>query len=87
MYRESFDFSLAPKEHAPRKYLVLYQTDLEECLKSKEYLDGVRHSSELWEGNKPTHDVGDFHARNYKLIQDYDPDGRGEGKCLSFRRR
>ncbi|KIW72097.1 hypothetical protein PV04_00317 [Phialophora macrospora] len=78
MYRESFDFSPAPKEHDPRKYLVLYQTDLEECLKSKEYLDGVRHSSELWSGHKPTAEVGDFHARNYKLIQHYDPDGRGE---------
>ncbi|OCT54443.1 putative alpha/beta hydrolase [Cladophialophora carrionii] len=78
MYRETFDFPLAAKEHHPRKYLVLYQTDLEEPLKSKEYLDGVRHSSGLWTANKPTSEVGDFHARNYKLIQDYDPDGRGE---------
>lgn len=80
MYQESFDFALASKERPPRKYLVLYQTDFQECLKSKEYLDGVRHSSEKWPVNKATADVGDFNARNYELIQDYDPDGKGEGR-------
>lgn len=25
--------------------------------------------------------AGEFNARNYKLIQDYDPDNVGEGTC------
>lgn len=78
MYRETFDFAGASKEQPPRRYLVLYQTDFEECLKSKEYMNDVRHSSELWPATTPTTDVGDFNARNYRLIQDYDPDSRGE---------
>ena len=78
MYRESHAFALAPKERHSRKFLVLYQTDFEEPLKSKEYTDGVRHSSDLWPQKKENSENGDFDARNYKLIQDYDPDGRGE---------
>ncbi|KIX06604.1 uncharacterized protein Z518_04580 [Rhinocladiella mackenziei CBS 650.93] len=78
MYRESHDFALASKEKHPRKYLVLYQTDFEEPLKSSEYLDGVRHTSEMWPHQKENSENGDFDARNYKLIQNYDPDGRGD---------
>lgn len=78
MYRESFDFALASKEKPEHKFLVLYQTELEEPLKSSNYLDGVRHSSEKWPEKKETAEIGDFHARNYKLVQDYDPDGKGE---------
>jgi hypothetical protein len=87
MYQESFDFKAAAKEHHPRKYLVIYQTDFEECLKSKEYINNVRTSSEIWPDKKGNADVGDFNARNYKLIQDYDPDGRGEGQFLSSHTR
>lgn len=81
MYRESFDFAGASKEPGPRPFLVLYQTDFEEPLKSNEYVKGVRHTSELWPGSsKETSANGDFDARNYRLIQDYDPDGKGEGE-------
>ncbi len=76
MYQEA----PAAKEQHSRKYLVLYQTDHQECLKSQEYLNDVRHSSEMWPGKKATADVGDFDGRNYELIQDYDPDGKGEGE-------
>ena len=82
MYRESFDFALASKEKPPRKYLVLYQTEFEDALKSNEFLNVVRQSSEMWSDNKKTTDIGDFNVRNYKLIQDYDPDGKGESKFL-----
>ena len=87
MYQESFDFGLAAKEHPPRRYLVMYQTDFEECLKSKEYINDVRHSSEKWPASKPTSEVGDFNARNYKLIQDYDPDGKGESQFFPIGHR
>lgn len=82
-YRESFDFALAPKEKHERKYLAMYQTDFEEPLKSNEYLNDVRHTSEKWPADKATSDVGDFNARNYKLIQDYDPDSKGEGNLTN----
>ncbi|KIW26512.1 hypothetical protein, variant [Cladophialophora immunda] len=86
MFRENFDFSLEPKEKHPRKFLVLYQADFEEPLSSKEYLDDVRHSSDMWPDKKGNREVGDFNGRNYKLIQDYDPDGKGESAppfCLT----
>jgi len=80
MYRETKNFPLASKETHPRRYLVLYQTDMEECLKSEEYRNDVRHSSDMWPASKETAAIGDFDARNYKLIQDYDPDSKGESE-------
>ncbi len=79
-YRETHDFALATKVPHPRKFLALYQTDFEEPLKSKNYLDGVRHSSGMWPQSKQTSEVGDFDARNYKLIQEYDPNKTGDCK-------
>ncbi|OAL34514.1 hypothetical protein AYO20_06144 [Fonsecaea nubica] len=77
MYREA-DFPLGSKEKSPRKFLVLYQTELEDPLSSQEFLNGVRHTSDMWPDKKPSSEVGNFNIRNYKLIQDYDPDRRGE---------
>ena len=66
----------------PRKYLALYQTKFEECLKTKNYTE-LRKTSELFkaEGGANSNgiqDNGDFDARYYQFIQDYDPNGLGE---------
>jgi len=79
-YRESHEFVGAAKEKHPRKFLALYQTDFEECLESRNYLDDVRHDSELFPKSKLNADNGEFDARYYKLIQEYDPDKRGESE-------
>lgn len=84
-YRETFDFALATKERHPRSYLALYQTEFEEPLAREEYATKVRHSSDLFPKNKDTTANGDFDARNYKLMVDYDPKGTGESECyLSY---
>jgi hypothetical protein len=80
MYRENFDFALAAKEPHPRRYLVLYQTDFAECLKTEQYVEDVRHASGLFPSDKPTVEIGDFDARNYSLVQEYDPQSKGEGE-------
>lgn len=77
-YRESFDFGLASKEQGPRKYLALYQTEFEECLRTKNYSDNVRHGSNLFPRKFDTSDNGDFDARYYQLLVDYDPKKTGE---------
>ena len=55
------------KPDHPRKYLALYQTDFEELLKSKEYVDDVRHDSQLFKkegaNSDKNKDNGDFDAR------------------------
>lgn len=60
----------------PRNFLALYQTNFEEPLKSDEYL-GIRRTTEILP-NKEFGENGEFNARNYKLIQDYDPENVGE---------
>ncbi|KAF2113838.1 hypothetical protein BDV96DRAFT_648077 [Lophiotrema nucula] len=70
-----------PGDH-PRKCLALYQTKFEECLKTKNYTD-LRTTSELFEAkgganSNGIQDNGDFDARCYELIQEYDPNGVGE---------
>lgn len=79
-YRETFDFSLASKERPARSYLALYQTDFEEPLTTSEYANKVRHGSDLFPKKKETSENGDFDARNYKLIVDYDPKSTGESE-------
>jgi len=78
MYRETHDFAFAGKDKHPRKYLVLYQSDFEQPLKSDEYVNGVRHGSDMWPRHKQNSENGEFDARNYKLIQEYDPKGVGD---------
>ncbi|KIW12294.1 hypothetical protein PV08_09571 [Exophiala spinifera] len=77
-YQESHDFAGAPKDRHPRSFLALYQTDFEEPLKSKNYLEKVRSSSSMWPAQKPTSEIGDFDGRNYRLIQEYDPNKIGD---------
>lgn len=76
-YRETYDFPRAAKEKHERQFLAMYQTKFEEPLKSKEYLE-IRRTSEILPGKQIT-GAGEFNARNYALIQDYDPDNVGEG--------
>ncbi|KAK5098509.1 hypothetical protein LTR70_002722 [Exophiala xenobiotica] len=64
----------------PRKFLALYQTDIEELLKSEKYING-RKTSSLFPKEGGTDSIienGDFDARNYELIQEFDPKGTGE---------
>jgi hypothetical protein len=78
-YKETSDWPGGSASEAPHesKYLALYQSDFVEPLKSKEYL-GIRTTSEILPGNL-IHGAGNFNARNYKVIQDYDPKNTGEG--------
>lgn len=69
------EFKLGGDPH-PRKYLAVYQTDFEEPLKHNEYME-IRKTSEMWPKNKENGANGEFNARNYKLIQDYDPEKIG----------
>lgn len=69
-----------PKEE--RKFLALYQTDFAEPLKTKQYLD-IRTSSEILPG-KQIAGNGEFNARNYSLVQDYDPKGLAKGTLSVF---
>jgi len=47
-------------------------------MKSKEFQDDVRHGSEMWPDQKSDQEVGDFDARNYSLIQEFDPKKVGD---------
>lgn len=72
----------------PRKFLALYQTDYAECLKTQNYID-IRTTSELFPkegGTKNIGDNGDFDARNYELVQEYDPKGLGNSALLQLAR-
>ncbi len=75
-----------PDPQNPRPFLAVYQTDFEELLKSNNYLENVRHTSSLFMKEGATSDRnlqnGDFDARNYRLIQNFDPNGVGES--MSF---
>jgi hypothetical protein len=90
-YRETLDFPGSTREHherqwlsvdqgknEPLNYLAAYQTDFKEALKCKEYLK-IPITSEMFPW-KLHSESGTFDARNYELIQDYDPDSVGEGK-------
>lgn len=80
-YKETHDFpGASPDATHESKFLAMYQSDMAEPLKSKEYL-GIRTTSEILPA-KEIHAAGDFNARNYELIQDYDPNGLGEGRCF-----
>lgn len=89
-YRENFDIPGSTAKHHDRQwqgmnpdepehlyYLALYQSNFEDPLKSKEYLEiPVTSPFFPWQLHA---DSGSFDARNYELIQDYDPKGIGEG--------
>lgn len=69
-----------PSPTHPRKFLALYQTDFKESLKTENYT-ALRTTSEMFakEGGKVgIQDNGDFDARNYELIQEFDPNRIGE---------
>lgn len=84
-FYEEIGHPLAPNPDHPRKWLALYQTDHEEAMSTKQFEEGVRHSSEMFaeEGSKTdqNRENGDFDGRNYQLIQEYDPNGVGESSC------
>jgi hypothetical protein len=81
LYTESYEFPGAPTgTKNENKFLAMYQSDFAEPLKSKEYID-IRTTSEILPG-KVIHEAGAFNARNYELIQDYDPNNIGEGLSI-----
>ncbi|KAK4500052.1 hypothetical protein PRZ48_008238 [Zasmidium cellare] len=62
-----------------RNFLALYQTDFQECLKTENYAN-LRKTSELFTKEGSSNKIGengDFDARNYELIQAYDPKNSG----------
>jgi hypothetical protein len=83
LYNETYSFPGAPTDvKNENKFLALYQSDFAEPLKSKEYI-GIRTTSELLP-TKVIHEAGEFNARNYELIQDYDPKNIGEGSKFYY---
>jgi hypothetical protein len=92
-YQETLDFPGSAREHherqwlsvdqgivEPLNFLVGYQTKFKEMLKSKEYMKIPTTSDRFpW---KSIADSGSFDVRNYKLVQDYDPNHIGEGNVL-----
>ena len=72
-----------PESYHPLNYVAVYQTDYEDCVKHPLY-GGMRHHSTLLPPPGRISRNGDFHARNYKLVQNFDPDGvcgDGESEC------
>ncbi|KAL9069844.1 MAG: hypothetical protein Q9157_006032 [Trypethelium eluteriae] len=64
----------------PRKFLAVYQTAQEEASGTQAHQE-LRTTSEMFAeqgGPKEIERNGDIDARNYKLIQDYDPDIVGD---------
>ncbi|KAK5946630.1 hypothetical protein PMZ80_000773 [Knufia obscura] len=69
-----------PETPDTRKFLALYQTDHAEPLNTPAFAS-LRSTSELFakEGGTPSiAENGDFDARVYNLIQEFDPKGTGE---------
>ena len=94
IYRETYDVpslnTASSEKPYPRKYMVIYQTDHEQVLNTKEY-KGIRKTSELFKGKRDSAvgdrsdvimDNGEFDARNYELVDVFDP--RSVGECKSF---
>lgn len=83
-FYEEVPSALNQTPNHPRKYLALYQTQFEELMKSQEYLD-IRKTSTLFAKEGAGSDVirenGDFDARYYSLLQEYDPNKVGESEC------
>ncbi|CAK7207381.1 hypothetical protein SEUCBS139899_010191 [Sporothrix eucalyptigena] len=67
----------APSEYHPLNYVAVYQTDYEDCVRHPLY-GGIRHHSTLLPPPGRIDRNGDFHARNYKMVQDYDPEAVGK---------
>lgn len=83
------ELSLDPSGALPstRQHLALYQTDFSEPLNTENYTD-LRRTSRLFQKEGGTENIsenGDFDARNYELIQEFDP--FGVGNCRSVRER
>lgn len=70
----------------PRNFLALYQTQYADLLNTDaNQMPNVRQGSELFErasGQASSFANGEFDGRNYKLIQDFDPNGLGDGKAF-----
>jgi len=81
-FYEEIAMPAGPESDHPRKFLAIYQTDIEEALLSEQCRTGVHRTSELFKqgGAKSdrNEDNGDFDVRNYRLIQNYDPNGLGD---------
>ncbi|KAF2432484.1 hypothetical protein EJ08DRAFT_630793 [Tothia fuscella] len=78
-YREVFDVPdlyASNKAKNRRNYLAVYQTDFKDLLRSEEY-KAIRTSSEILPG-KTILENGEFDARNYELIHDFDPNSFGD---------
>ncbi|KAF9735013.1 putative alpha/beta hydrolase [Paraphaeosphaeria minitans] len=78
---EEIDLPGATAGSSERRFLAMYQTPFETCLEKEQYR-GLRTTSGLFEkdgaGSSDIEDNGDFNARNYGLIQVFDPKGLGE---------
>ena len=87
---EEIDLVGSSSLESQSSFLAVYQTDFKECLKTPNYQD-VRSRSTLFENNGAKSDSiwenGDFNARNYELIQTYDPQSIGEGMQIVLNTR
>lgn len=74
---------LDPSVKHDRPYLAIYQSDYPAPMASQEYKNAPAGGGKTFEAQNLSPnamDHGDFDARNYELVQDFDPNGVGNGK-------
>lgn len=81
-----YELPLDPSGVLPssRQHLALYQTEYAEPLNTENYTK-LRTTSTLFEKENGTDNIsdnGDFDARNYELIQEFDPVPVGNSKLV-----
>lgn len=83
IYREVFDtpslYTRNEKPNHPTKYMAIYQTEHEEFLKSEGF-PKTKSTSDIFPNEKAIPENGDLEARNYELIEVFDPKNLGESK-------
>jgi len=86
IYRETQDvpslYEYNAEQPYSRRYLAIYQTDSEEILKGNEYKE-IRNTSDLFPNSKDIMENGEFDARNYKLVDVFDPRNLGDSMLHS----
>jgi hypothetical protein len=72
-----------------KPFLALYQTEFADATRSDEFLNTKQPDSKVLERLNLSQNAlehGEFDTRNYELIQDFDPNGVGNGMSSLLRR-
>lgn len=79
VFRENMDHPLASKEQPPRQYLIIFESNHQDMLRSKEFV-GIPGMDVFLPSSKGGEHVD---ARNYNLIQNYDPKSLADSQYLN----